>query len=150
LSNIKKIKGEFSNPSVMFDIDDTLIDSITKKKIEPMIKLLNKCIKEDYSIIIITARDVQYTKQTKAELEKNGIKYNLLFLRDPSRDYFHTFKSNIKKLLSEKDIDIVMSIGDQMHDVSGEYSGYYIKLPDHVDDLLFHLNADGNPEEIKL
>jgi hypothetical protein len=41
-----------------------------------------------------------------------------------------------------------MSVGDQLHDISGEYSGYFIKLPNHEDPRLFHLNNKGKIEQI--
>jgi predicted HAD superfamily phosphohydrolase YqeG len=144
-------KNKFMNietPAVMFDIDDTLIDSISRERIEPMYHLLNECIKENYNIIIITARDSQYTKETKQELSRLNVRYDLLFLRDPKKDEFYYFKDIIKKSLSEHDIDIIMSVGDHEHDVSGDYSGYFIKLPNYQDPRLFHLNNNKLIEEI--
>jgi len=39
-----------------------------------------------------------------------------------------------------------MSIGDNIIDVDGENSGYFIKLPNHNDPNLYHLNTKGVPE----
>lgn len=148
INSIKKIKNNFSNPSVMFDIDDTLIDSHSGQKIKPIVKLLKKCASEGYGIVLITARDSKFTKETEEELYNNGIYYDILFLRNPRYDNFYTFKSKIKKQLSDNDIDIIMSVGDQLHDISGEYSGYFIKLPNHEDTRLFHLNNNRQLEQI--
>jgi len=148
IHSIKKIKNEFNNPSVMFDIDDTLIDSQSGKLIKPIVKLLNKCSSEGYGIVIITARDSKFSKETESELYTKGIYYDILFLRNPKYDDFYTFKSKIKKKLSENDIDIVMSIGDNLHDISGDYSGYSIKLPNYEDPRLFHLNNKGKMEQV--
>ena len=61
----------------------------------------------------------------------------------------NTFKSNIKKKLAEQnDITTIMSIGDNIIDIDGEYSGYWIKLPNHSDRRLYHLNANGESEQI--
>jgi len=148
IHSIKKIKNNFSNPSVMFDIDDTLIDSQSGKIIKPIVKLLKKCASEGYGIVLITARDSRYSKETEDELYNKGIYYDILFLRNPRYDNFYTFKSKIKKQLSDNDIDIIMSVGDQLHDISGEYSGYFIKLPNHEDTRLFHLNNNRQLEQI--
>ena len=136
-------------PAVMFDIDDTLI-SINGDPIKPIIRLLNKCIAEKLMIIIITARSSIFYNETVDELLSNKIKYNYLFMRGPN-DNIQTFKSNIKKnLANSKDINIIMSIGDNWIDVNGEYSGYWIKLPNDNDSSLYHLNNDGLPELINI
>jgi len=150
IDSIKKIKHTFNNPSVMFDIDDTLIESSTGRQIKPIVKLLNKCASDGYGIILITARDSRFfTKYTETELYNKGIDYDILILRNPKYDDFYTFKSKKKKLLSESDIDIVMSVGDQLHDISGDYSGYSIKLPSYDDNRLFHLNNNRQLEEVR-
>lgn len=134
-------------PAVMFDIDDTLID-YSGKPIKNIIKLLNKCISQKLIVIIITARADAYKEETIQQLEANDIKYGALFLRSANDD-INTFKSNIKKKLAEQsDITTIMSIGDNIIDIDGEYSGYWIKLPNNNDHRLYHLNADGESEQI--
>ena len=134
-------------PAVMFDIDGTVID-YSGKPIKPIIDLLNKCIEMNLIVIIITARESKYTQETIKELSKNKIKYDMLYLRKPE-DNVNVFKSNIKKYLKEVDnITTIMSIGDNIIDVDGEYSGYFIKLPNEHDKRLFHLNSDKKIELI--
>lgn len=134
-------------PAVMFDIDDTLID-YSGKEIKEIINLLKKCISMGIIVIIITARPEESREYTIEQLNHFDIRYGALFLRSPSDD-FHTFKSKIKQQLSEKnDIVTIMSIGDNIIDIDGDYSGYWIKLPNHTDSGLYHLNASGLPEEI--
>lgn len=134
------------NPAVMFDIDDTLI-SYSGKPIKPIISLLNSCIKNNLTILIITARDSLYLNQTIEELKKNKIKYDFLYLRNSQTDNYNTFKSEIKKKLAEEnDIITIMSIGDNIVDIDGNHSGYFIKLPNNFDKNLYHLNTHGVPE----
>ena len=149
LNKMKKLEYfKMEYPAVMFDIDDTLIN-LNGKAIKPMIKLLNKCISEGILVIIITARSNVYYNETVNQLASFNIKYGVLYLRDDSLDDINTFKSNIKKKLAEQnDITTIMSIGDNIIDIDGEYSGYWIKLPNHSDRRLYHLNANGESEQI--
>jgi hypothetical protein len=134
-------------PAVMFDIDDTLLEQPSGKPIKPIIKLLNKCLRDKLIVLLITARDSDYYAETVEELRKNNIKYGFLYLRKNGIDDIRTFKSLIKKKLAEEnDIITIMSIGDNSIDVSGDYSGYYIKLPNHNDPNLYHLNSKGISE----
>lgn len=138
---------DLEKPAVMFDIDDTLLD-YSGKKIKYIIDLLNKCNQIGLIVIIITARLDQHRQYTIDELKSNGIEYSALFLRSQTDD-FNTFKSKIKKQLSENNnITTIMSIGDNIIDIDGAYSGYWIKLPNQSDKKLYHLNSSGIPEEI--
>jgi len=140
---------DLKHPAVMFDIDDTLIH-YTGKPIKPIIKLLNECIKLNLTVIIITARDSQYTDETIKELKKHGIKCDLLYLRKPTDD-LRKFKSKIKEYLKEnEDITIILSVGDNIIDVDGEYSGYFIKLPNTSDSKLYHLNSEKKLEVVQV
>ena len=120
------------NPSVMFDIDGTLID-YQGYPIKHIIKLLNLCIKNNLNVIIITARPISSTQFTESQLRYFNIDYSVIFYRTTGNN----FKSNIKKGLSELDLNIILSIGDNIVDVEGEYSGFYIKLPNKDDPNLY-------------
>jgi hypothetical protein len=134
-------------PAVMFDIDDTLIAQPSGKPIKPIIKLLNKALRDNLIVLLITARDSDYLSETIEDLRKHNIKYGFLYLRKDGTDDIRTFKSSIKKKLAEEnDIITLMSVGDNSIDVDGEYSGYYIKLPNHNDPNLYHLNSQGISE----
>jgi len=136
-------------PAVMFDIDDTLIFS-NRKPNKPIINLLNKCRSEGLIIVIITARSNLFYDETVDELIRNKIKWSYLFMKE-AKDNIHTFKSKIKKTLAElSDINIIMSIGDNIIDIEGDYSGYWIKLPNESDLNLYHLNSEGKPELINI
>ena len=144
---------QLDKPAVMFDIDDTILfvneKNNTLKPIKSMIKLLNLCINKGLLIILITARDSVYTEQTIEQLNKYKINYSYLYLRNAQTDNFYTFKAELKKKLSLKyNIEIIMSIGDNLIDIDGDYSGYGIKLPNKEDPKLYHINNKGNLEEI--
>ena len=135
-------------PAVMFDIDDTLIDH-SGKPMKDIINLLNVCIDLGLIIIIITARSVSSEEYTIRELEKNKIRYNVLYLRHDNDD-INTFKSKTKQYLAEKEnMTIIMSVGDNLIDVDGNYSGYFIKLPNQTDSRLYHLNSDKKLEIVQ-
>jgi len=152
--NYLKIMGyhkffELKHPAVMFDIDDTLIH-YSGKPIKPIIKLLKECIKLNLIVVIITARDYRSRDETIKELKKYGINYDLLYLRKQSDD-IRTFKSSIKEHLKESDdITIILSVGDNIIDVDGEYSGYFLKLPNTSDSKLYHLNSDKKLEVVQV
>jgi len=129
-------------PTVMFDIDDTLLyvnDDGTLTPIKPMIKLLNEARKNKMKILIITARDSIFTPETINDLRINKINYDYLYLRENPKDNYELFKSDIKRKFMELyGLYIVMSIGDNNIDIAGNYSGYCIKLPNKTDPRLFH------------
>jgi len=143
---------EIRNPTVMFDIDDTLLyvnDDYSLTPIKSMIKLLNYCIRNGFIVLIITARDSRSLAQTKKDLSKNKIRYDYLYLRMSPQDDHHLFKSDAKKMyLDHYHLTTVMSVGDNEIDINGPYSGYSIKLPNKSDPRLFHINTYGKLENV--
>jgi hypothetical protein len=118
------------------------------KKIKQMIELLNLARRYNLLIEIITARDIRFLKETKDDLRRHNIYYDLLFLRKPDDD-FYEFKSKLKEsLVKTHGIHTILSVGDNFWDISGEYSGYGIKLPNTLDPNLYHINSIGNIEKI--
>jgi predicted secreted acid phosphatase len=134
------------NKAVMFDIDDTLLFSETFKPIKPIIKLLADCKRMGLVVLIVTARDSRYTKETIQDLINIGIYppstpgelcYDFLYLRHSPQEDNEQFKSNVKKIFYNKGLETIMSVGDNNIDVLGDYSGYGIKLPNFRDPRLF-------------
>ena len=134
-------KNNFMNirkPAAMFDIDDTLIYTHSHKPIKEITKILEECKKLGLYIIIITARLDRYAKETIEELNQWNIYYDKLYLRN-SKDNINKFKENIKEQLAlQENIYTVFSIGDNYIDVKGEWSGFWIKLPNQEDNRLFY------------
>ena len=147
LKLIKKVK----NKCVMFDIDDTLlkVNGLLLTPIKPIIKLLNYCKNNGITVLIITARDSEFTTNTINDLKVNGIFYNYLYSRQSPKDDYQLFKSDIKKYYIDKyNLNIVMSIGDNDIDIAGPYSGYSIKLPNKSNPKLYHINTHGQMENV--
>lgn len=146
---LKIIKNKNVPQAVMFDIDDTLlkVGNNTFTPITPIIELLNFALNNGFLVIIITARDDSATSFTIKQLNDFDIKYTRLHLRNKDEN-FYTFKSQIKEhYLSEYKIPFVMSIGDNNNDITGNFSGYYIKLPEAKDPRLYHLNINTGKKE---
>ena len=144
---IKSIKKLPNKAAVMFDIDDTLlyVNSENLIPIKSLINLLNFCIDKELLIVIITARDNKYRQETINDLNKNNINYSILYCRNNPQDNYELFKSDVKKKLKiDNNIEIIMSVGDQLIDVLGEYSGYGLKLPNKSDPNLYETSLDGS------
>lgn len=151
LNSIEQNIQNIPKMSVMFDIDDTIlyVQENNLKPIKPIIKLLNECIKRNILVIIITARDNKYREETINDLKKYKIRYSYLYCRQSPQDDHNLFKSNIKKnLLENYGINIVMSLGDNLVDIVGDYSGYCIKLPNKTNKKLYHIDTNGEFVEI--
>ena len=58
--------------------------------------------------------------------------------------------SNNKSGGTKNGLFTIMSIGDNIIDVVGDYSGYAIKLPNTSDPRLFHKNTLGQMVHIKI
>jgi predicted secreted acid phosphatase len=130
VEDIKKILGYFlSNKKkccVVFDIDDTLIDSEQGKTIREMKELYIFCSKNNIPCFFITARlkEKEVIKQTLEELYKHGIHANDENLKlSPAswRDSFpkisHWKKKTRQKISEELGCKITFTIGDQWGDL---------------------------------
>ena len=110
---------------IVFDIDDTLIDSETHKPIEPTVDFYHMVKKLGFKTVIVTAREgtEDNIQKTIDELGNIGIKdYTHIFFRLPNVMNLYLFKKNCRKHIHEKLCPIVMSIGDKNWDF-GEYGG---------------------------
>tara|TARA_B110000858_G_scaffold193996_1_gene247590 strand:+ start:1028 stop:1411 length:384 start_codon:yes stop_codon:yes gene_type:complete len=101
--------------AVMFDIDDTLINSQTGKVIPHVKSLLDMCKQLGYKIVIITARAGDSVSQdyTEKELTEHNIRYDFLGYCDPDT------KSYLKQYLMKKEgWHFVLSVGDMWTDLT--------------------------------
>ena len=113
------------NQAVVFDIDDTLIDSSTYQIIPKVFELYQYCRNKGYHIYIITARPripygIQLTLQQLRGLGISGFK-NIAF-RPPLELSMPHYKLNARKAIKD---NVIMSIGDKSWDI-GQYGGYGI------------------------
>ena len=114
-----------SNQAIVFDIDDTLIDSTTYKLIPRVFSLYEYCRNKGYNIYIITARPhISYVIQiTLRQLQYLGITgYKNIAFRPPLELNVYLYKLNARKAIKD---NIIMSVGDQNWDM-GQYGGYGI------------------------
>lgn len=131
ISSLQSIKIN-NETAVVFDIDDTLIDS-RGKRIDLVFFLYNYMKYLGIHLVLITNRigtqeSVQWTID---ELFNNGItKYSCIYFRSPYReDNPYRYKEIARKsVLEKKGLTIIMSIGDQPWDI-GNYGGIGILLP---------------------
>tara|TARA_Y100001936_G_scaffold70780_1_gene69910 strand:- start:915 stop:1304 length:390 start_codon:yes stop_codon:yes gene_type:complete len=111
--------------AIIFDIDDTLIDSRTHTIIKPVYQLYKYCQNKGYNIYIITARPripygVQLTLNQLYSLGITGFK-NIAF-RPPLEIDVPGYKLKARKAIAD---DVIMSVGDKKWDI-GEAGGYGI------------------------
>ena len=111
--------------AIIFDIDDTLIDSRTHTIIKPVYQLYKYCQNKGYNIYIITARPripygVQLTLNELYSLGITGFK-NIAF-RPPLEIDVPGYKLKARKAIGD---EVIMSVGDKKWDI-GEAGGYGI------------------------
>lgn len=127
--------------AVVFDIDDTLIDSSTHEIIVPMMLLYAQIQRMGIPIYLVTARPPVYWKETEDELVRNGINgYERLYMVDHYiKPVYHgdrlieedkaIRKARVRKHIEEKGYDILLNVGDDPGDMMYGYYLYGIKLP---------------------
>lgn len=119
---------ETINPedAVMFDIDDTLINTRTGKIIDDMYELYKNIQKRGYRMVIITARPGFYKNVlwTQDQLKGIGITYDELVFTPPQYKADYKRKSNYNYILSVGDMDTDLTDSKYSIKVSNEnYTG---------------------------
>ncbi len=121
------VQGDVTNPTVIFDIDDTLISRYGL--IKPVFELYNRVKEMGMNTIIITARLKQGLSYTEKQLNDNNITgYSQLYLRDLYDINPWLYKLSARKQVYDDGFDTIMSIGDFEWDL-GEYGGFGVLLP---------------------
>jgi hydroxymethylpyrimidine pyrophosphatase-like HAD family hydrolase len=129
INNIIKSCGNIKDKSIIYDIDDTLIDK-NGNPIEDVIETYNLALSKDFTIILITARSKtkESINQTILDLNKCKIfNYKAIYFYDETKGF--KTEDNIKKykLIARYDVykrgySTILSIGDMYWDI-GEYGG---------------------------
>lgn len=119
---------ETINPedAVMFDIDDTLINTRTGKIIDDMYELYKNIQKRGYRMVIITARPGFYKNVlwTQDQLKGIGITYDELVFTPPQYKADYKRKSKYNYILSVGDMDTDLTDSKYSIKVSNEnYTG---------------------------
>jgi len=130
--------GQGRMPAVVFDIDDTLIDSTTRSSIIPMVLVYRKIQKMNIPIFIITARSNVFLKETHTELRQHRITgyQNLYMVGHDLRTTPGSFiedknmrKAKARQQVESQGYDILLNIGDDPGDMMHGHYMYGIKLP---------------------
>ena len=108
MNKLKKILQNPNDQLIAFDLDGTLCKGEfwggeEPKPIPEMIKLVWKLYQKGAHIVIFTARQLEYTKETYAWLDKHGVPYHgIMMNRKPGADLYVDDKSirpeELKKL----------------------------------------------------
>ena len=117
-----------ANDAVMFDIDETLVKTMSGKPIDSIISLYHTSQGLGYKTVIITARpgfrsNIVHTKEQLGEL---GIVPDILIFTDAE-------KKSIAKQRTR--LNYVLSVGDLQTDLGG--SEKWIKLPSFFDKNIY-------------
>jgi|SRR6056300_1052547 predicted HAD superfamily phosphohydrolase YqeG len=105
--------------AVMFDIDDTLITSLSGRRIEKVYNLYQQAKAHGYKIIIVTARPAftANVRWTKEQLQRHNITYDkLVFAKAEDKGYYKRTSG----------YNFILSVGDQDTDLTD--SKYAIKI----------------------
>jgi len=112
--------------AVMFDIDDTLINSQTGKIIEDIYELYKNVQKKGYRMVIITARPGFYKNViwTQKQLKDIDITYDELVFTPPQSKAIYKRESKYNYILSVGDMDTDLTDSKYSIKVSSEsYTG---------------------------
>ena len=114
---------------VVFDIDDTLIDTKEGSIIYPIYNLYKYAQMKGISTILITARSglANNIDLTVSQLSYNKISYDLIYFRPEYMTDVEKYKLFARKHLYESGYTCIFSIGDMYWDV-GEYGGIPILI----------------------
>lgn len=118
-----------TNPSIIYDIDLTLIDR-DGNPLNPILRTLKYAISQNFFPVLITARQgsLENIATTISQLRTVGIEnIPIYFLTAGMRDV-RKYKTDSRKHLTSLGYNIVMSIGDSDWDI-GEYGGTGILIP---------------------
>jgi predicted secreted acid phosphatase len=135
----EEIKKEHNKPPlIIFDIDDTLLDTSKLSKRFPLLDGLDPTITfyqfvKDigYHTILLTARDESKRDITIQNLNRLKINHydDIIFRTNQDTKYsFGKYKLKQRKRLS-KNYTIIANLGDQPTDFEGGYNGKIIKIP---------------------
>lgn len=145
------------NSVVIFDVDDTaLLNYEASKKMGfgyvksivdewvssakvpaiPQVKnLYDYLVQRGFKIIFLSGRFNNEYDYTFQNLVNQGFTvFDTLIVRNPDEQKLPTaeFKSNIRKVLTEKGFNIIGNVGDQWTDLNGGNSGIQIKIPNYL------------------
>lgn len=145
------------NAAAVFDIDETVLLNYPHIKkvdfgyipelwdqwvalgdapaIEPVKKLYDFLVGKNVKIIFITGRkDFQYEPTFRNLQEEGFTVFDTLITRRSDQPYLPAsqFKENERAALAAKGYNIIMCVGDQYSDMTGDHTGFRIKVPNYL------------------
>jgi predicted secreted acid phosphatase len=130
-------KNDTKPPLIIFDVDDTLLDTSRMSKKFPLFDGLDQTIrfyKQVQNIgchtVLLTGRSEKKRDITIQNLDRLKIKNydEIIFRRDEdNHDSFAKYKLEKRRKLAEK-YTIIANIGDQITDFEGGYNGKIIQI----------------------
>ena len=145
------------NSVVIFDVDETALDNYELAKsmgfgyvykinkewnaemkspaIAKVKELYDFLINKGARIIFLTGRNIPEYEVTQENLIKEGYtKFDTLITQREYEQKMNNqdFKSSKRKELVDKGYDIIGTVGDQLSDIEGPYSGIQVKIPNYL------------------
>ncbi len=114
---------------------DASIKSGEAKAIYEVKKIYDWLLSKSIKVIFLTGRDAVDYAPTRHNLINRGYtKFDTLIVRTAAEKKLpaSSWKETVRKQLTEKGYNIVACIGDQWSDLSGEFTGVKIKLPNYI------------------
>jgi len=119
------------NSSIIFDIDNTLIDA-QNNIIEPVMKIYKTAVEKKFNIFIVSSRfgDELNIELTKRQLKNKGItEYNSMYLLKPDRFNVIKMKYNARKNIKDRGFNTFFSFGDKLYDgFNCKYAGRFFQI----------------------
>jgi len=151
-------KVEFKeNSVVIFDVDETVLNNFglaelmgfgyvyemnkewnaeMKAPAIPQVKeLYSFLIEKGASIVFLTGRNIPEFEATYKNLKQEGYEVfdTLITQREHEYELSATeFKTSKRKELTEEGFEIIGTVGDQWSDLSGEFHGTQVKIPNYL------------------
>lgn len=113
---------------IVYDIDDTIINSQTNLVIYPIYKTIILANLKGFSVILITARRgfLESIETTRMQLKMLGIKYDKIYFLPKefkqTEKNIEKFKKTVRRHIHENGQEVVISVGDRHWDI-GEFGG---------------------------
>lgn len=145
------------NAAAVFDVDDTALSNYESSKeigfgfvpavwneymksgaakaIPQTKKFYDWLVSKNIRVIFLTGRNPETYTYTKENLINRGYtKFDTLIVRNAEEKKLPaaSWKESKRKELTQKGYNIVACIGDQWSDLSGEFTGIKIKLPNYL------------------
>jgi predicted secreted acid phosphatase len=121
-----------------YELWNDYLNTGTAEAISPILDLYNWFKAKNATVMFLTGREDITYKATKENLERVGFtNFDTLICRNDKTKKLsaEVYKSNERKLLTEKGFNIIANIGDLKSDHAGGYTGKIVKLPNYIYDF---------------